>query len=358
MQEPIQASLCKNLNFHLSVHQTLIDNPPQGVEYSFINSRFSSNDFPLNPINLGYFFNPKEIIHSNGVHVVNKTPWVCDFEDLSYFYGAKRNITNWKLNISKKFFSSPHCKKLIAMSEFAKQSMEEKIKEKQILDKIEVNYPTIPVPLRRDNPCTISDGAEIKKPTNKIPTLIYAARSFERKGGKDVLKVFDALNKKLDFNLIFIGDIPKEIKQKYENNKNIEFFDVLPRTQVQEHLQNSDVFLLPTLADTIPVTIFEAFANQLAVVTTSSKHNPVAKELIEDGKTGMLVSQKENPKPLPAYAKENNLSELIEKTKLLLEDSSLRKNIARNAFNEISSGKFAYNKRIEKLREVYEQALH
>lgn len=344
--QSIQVSLCKNLNFHLSVHQTLIENPPTNIEYSFINSRISSNDFPFNPINLGYFFSPKQIIHSNGVHILNKSPWVVDFEDLSYFYGAQRKITNWKLNISKKFFSSDYCKKLIAMSEYAKQSLQEKIKEKTILDKIEVIYPTISV------------NENLKKPKNDIPSIIYAARSFERKGGNDVLKVFDALQNKLDFKLIFIGDIPLNIKQKYKNNKNLFFLGTLPRAQVQEKLFQADIFILPTLADTIPVTIFEAFAHELAVITTSSKHNPAAKELIEDGKTGLLVSQKENVKGIPFPALENNVSELIVKTKTLIEDSSLRKRIAKNAFKEISSGKFAYKKRVTKLREVYEQALH
>jgi glycosyltransferase involved in cell wall biosynthesis len=278
------------------------------------------------------------------VHVLNNTPWVCDCEDLSYWYGTTRKITKWKIAITKRFWKRKYCKKIMAMSVAAKKSILQWIKEKELIEKIEVVHPTVP-------------RAKFNKKKHDKIVLVYAARGFERKGGLDVLTLFKVLRKSFDIELNFIGDVPEKIKKAFSGINGINFFGIQPQEFVYKKFAESDIFLLSSRSDTFPLTLIEAMSYGLPCITTFSSHNFANNEIIDDGRTGFLIEQKEGKKPFPAWAGRINFSQFLEKTRLLIENDSLRKEMSKNAKKEVEEGKFDIRKRNTKLRRIYEECL-
>ncbi|MHB2266477.1 glycosyltransferase family 4 protein [Aliihoeflea sp. PC F10.4] len=85
--------------------------------------------------------------------------------------------------------------------------------------------------------------------------------------------------------------------------------------QVDEILRKADIFALPSFAENLPMSIIEAFAYGVPVISTPVGSVP---EMVEDGRTGLLVS------PGDSVA----LGDALQR---LLSDAELRQALARNA---------------------------
>ncbi len=89
--------------------------------------------------------------------------------------------------------------------------------------------------------------------------------------------------------LVIIGDGPlREEAQQLLRAANAEHLAWLPgeRNDVPEVMRGLDLFILPSLREGVSNTILEAMASGLPVIATRVGGNP---ELVEDGKTGILV---------------------------------------------------------------------
>jgi glycosyltransferase involved in cell wall biosynthesis len=95
--------------------------------------------------------------------------------------------------------------------------------------------------------------------------------------------------------------------------KNVKFVGYQSQAEVRQHLQQSDVFVLPSFAEGIPVVLMEAMAAGLPVVATQIAG---VSELVADGISGYLVPPGEP----------NLLAERLEK---LLGDSQLRERLGK-----------------------------
>lgn len=69
---------------------------------------------------------------------------------------------------------------------------------------------------------------------------------------------------------------------------------VKTQSEIWEYLSNSDIFVLPSISEGIPVTVMEAMAMELPVIASNITGLP---EIIEDGINGYLVPP-ENPQAL------------------------------------------------------------
>lgn len=69
-------------------------------------------------------------------------------------------------------------------------------------------------------------------------------------------------------------------------DKSVEFAGSIPNTEVPNHLQNAEIFLLPSLFEGLPLTLLESMACGLPVVSTPVS---VAPGIIEKWNNGIIV---------------------------------------------------------------------
>jgi glycosyltransferase involved in cell wall biosynthesis len=108
------------------------------------------------------------------------------------------------------------------------------------------------------------------------------------------------------------------------------------RRDIDRILPAIDVFALTSLWEGVPVTVLEAIASSVPVIATNTGG---IEELIIDGKTGFLVSPRDT-------------RGMAEKLILLLKDAGLRKQVARNAKNNLN-GDFAVTNMVNNSQDLY-----
>jgi glycosyltransferase involved in cell wall biosynthesis len=285
-----------------------------------------------------------DLIHCAHCLSLNKKPWVVDtevYDQLASAGGgvAQKGLGKW---IIKKRLESKSCKKIIAWSEDCKKTFENAFPENEkVLNKLVI----VPFAIPKIN---------FKKIPHKKIRVLFVARWFDAKGGRQTLDVFDRLSKiHKDVEFIFLCPISKEFKKKYSKNKQIKIMDLVPQEKLfKEIYPSSDIFFYPGFGDSYGFAVPEALAYGLPIITT----NTFAKsELVSEGKTGFLI---ELPKKWEGYEDMNKdfINGLVKKTSLLIEDKKLREKMSKNAIKE-SKEKFSIEKRNKKLREIYEEAL-
>lgn len=125
--------------------------------------------------------------------------------------------------------------------------------------------------------------------------FLCTTRLIWEKGIAEMVKAFESLPADIQDNvqLNIIGEpddknprtVSKDFIDKYKSNKLIHFLG--RQDNVQEHLQSSDVFILPSYyREGIPRSILEALATGLPVITTNV---PGCNLTIIKGKNGLLI---------------------------------------------------------------------
>jgi glycosyltransferase involved in cell wall biosynthesis len=108
--------------------------------------------------------------------------------------------------------------------------------------------------------------------------------------------------------------------------------------RVREHLWRSDIFLLPSLSEAMPVAIMEAMSCGLPVIATRVRGVP---ELVENGETGCLVE------PM-------DVERLAEAMVSLVVDPELRKRMGRKGREKVVS-EYTRTKELAKLMRVWRE---
>lgn len=285
-----------------------------------------------------------DLIHCAHCLSLNKKPWVVDTETYSQLASAGGNVAKRGLGkyIIKKRLESKYCKKIICWSEDCKKTFERAFpNNEKILNKIVILPFAIP-------------KYKFKKIPHKNLRILFVARWFDAKGGRQTLEVFDRLSKiypKVEF--IFLCPTPKEFKKKYSKNKQINFMELLPQEKLfQEVYPSCDIFFYPGFGDSYGFAVPEALIYGLPIIST----NTFAKaELIDDGKTGFLIDLPEDWKGYFGMP-EKFIQNLVEKTSLIIENEKLRKSMSKQAIKEAKE-KFSIDSRNKKLKEIYEEAM-
>ena len=108
--------------------------------------------------------------------------------------------------------------------------------------------------------------------------------------------------------------------------------------QVHTHMNLFDVNILATAKETFGLVVVEAMMSKICTIATN-KAGPL--EIIEDGKDGLLFDR--------------SSKELAQKIKMLLNNSSLKKELALNGYLKVKD-KFEYNKQLNKLYKVINES--
>ena len=113
---------------------------------------------------------------------------------------------------------------------------------------------------------------------------------------KGVLVLFDAVAALIvggaALRLTLVGDGPQraELEAKAARlgiSESVHFAGYRSQAEVRDHLAAADVFVLPSFAEGVPVSLMEAMAAQLPVVATNVGG---VTELVHDGVNGLVVA--------------------------------------------------------------------
>ncbi len=187
---------------------------------------------------------------------------------------------------------------------------------------------------------------EEKKPLSyskgfKIGTI---ASLIKRKGLNYLIEAVDIVSKKIkDIGLFIIGEGKERshletLVKRLKIKDYIYFLGGIPLAR--SYINNFDIFVLPSLFESLPVSIIEAYAERKAVIASNVGGIP---ELVIDGETGILVPPRDS----------KALASAIEK---LIMDDKLREKLAENGYNRFIKN-FTFEVMVEKTRSVYRDIL-
>ncbi|WP_144555683.1 glycosyltransferase family 4 protein [Bacillus sp. X1(2014)] len=184
---------------------------------------------------------------------------------------------------------------------------------------------------------------DFQKKSRKKTVITCIARLRPRKGHKYLFKALALLKdemKNVEVRIVGDGEMRKKLEKQVSELrlKNVSFLG--SRKDIPKLLSESDIFVLPTTSDTLPISIIEAMFSNQAILTTNCGGIP---EIIKDSYSGFIVE--------PA-----NYKQLADKLLLLLQKKSLREELARNAY-EFAQQNLTVNKMVRKIEEVYQSLL-
>ena len=118
--------------------------------------------------------------------------------------------------------------------------------------------------------------------------LVHISNFRKVKRVKDVVKIFEKVNKQVPSKLLMIGDGPERLKaeqlcRKFGIAKQVRFLGKLK--VIEKFLSIADVFVLPSETESFGLVALEAMASKVAVISTNSGGLP---EVNIDGETGYL----------------------------------------------------------------------
>lgn len=185
----------------------------------------------------------------------------------------------------------------------------------------------------------LENKQKTRKKIEEKTVITCISRLRPRKGHKYLLEALASIKGELkNVDVWIIGD--GEMREELENQAqalqlgNVTFLG--ERKDIAELLSQSDIFVLPTTSDTLPIAIIEAMFANKAIITTSIGGIP---EIIQDYHSGLITE--------PA-----NSQQLAEKLLLLLGDSVLREKLAQNA-KTFAENNLTSKNMVTKIEEVY-----
>lgn len=175
------------------------------------------------------------------------------------------------------------------------------------------------------------------KGRDDVVRLLFVGAAGKLKGEHDLIKALRLLRDRgLNFKVDLVGFGTDKLGSECNKAGISQFVGHLGSASMQKRLsfyQRADIFVLPTYAEAMPVSVIEAMAAGLAIVTTPVGGIP---ELIADGKDGLLV-------------KPGDIRSFSEKIELLINDSKTRLALGTNARRRATS-QMDFENYIERLR--------
>lgn len=234
---------------------------------------------------------------------------------------------NWALNEKTK-----HSKFISCIGHFCKSQMM-LYTESEYWDKFEI----------------IRCGVDLKKyqfrSNSSTPSkILFVGRLSNEKGLNVLLDSLAILkSENLDFMLTILGDGPSREKLEQQTkelklNDYVIFKGFVDQSTIREDLNNSDLFILPSFAEGIPVSLMEAMAIGVPVITT---YVGGISELVIDNKTGLLCYP-------------SDPSGLADSIRKYLNDQERIESIVKHARQHIET-EFDIDNQIDKLAELFKR---
>ncbi|CAG9613259.1 GalNAc-alpha-(1-_4)-GalNAc-alpha-(1-_3)-diNAcBac-PP-undecaprenol alpha-1,4-N-acetyl-D-galactosaminyltransferase [Bacillus rhizoplanae] len=186
--------------------------------------------------------------------------------------------------------------------------------------------PLMQLGAKQENMTTVLTGIDYPDKYSTKNTSVHkklvitcVARLGPRKGHDVLLDALSQMGSKYTDNvkLLIVGD--GEMRDKLEekvDDLNLSMVEFLgQRDDVSDILSKSDIFVLPTLNDSLPISIIEAMHSGVCVISTPSGGIP---ELVNHSKTGILVDA-------------GDAKKLARALKFVIENEQAREQLGKNA---------------------------
>jgi len=190
------------------------------------------------------------------------------------------------------------------------------------------------------NPTVIKEIAHVESESINV---LFMGRLGKRKGIYDIIEAAKLLkNPNIEINLYGDGNLEEFEKLIVDKNlqEKIKIRGWISGVEKDEVLKNSDIFLLPSYNEGLPMSILEAMAFGLPTISTPVGGIP---EAVEDGVNGFIVQP-------------GDYVTLAEKIDLLANDKPLREQMGQEGY-KMAKEKFDINIIINKLQDIYDELL-
>ena len=152
---------------------------------------------------------------------------------------------------------------------------------------------------------------------NDTIIITFVGRLVYLKGVQDLIHAFAGLGNELNARLIIVGSgsYEKNLKKLANESEHILFLGQRNQDEVIDILNITDIFILPSYADSCPLVLAEAGSLEIPIITTDTD---AGRNLIQHYKTGLLF-------------KTGDIDDLKSSICQLIENPSLRKTLGQNA---------------------------
>lgn len=242
---------------------------------------------------------------------LDATPINYDSVGEHYGHASGGALEGVKFRANKRAFE--HAAALVSWCQWAKDSL---VRDYGVPpEKVTVIPPGVDLaqwPLR-------SGDDRLRSSIERKPRLLFVGGEFERKGGEILLKCFKRyLQDDCELHIVTQSPVPPS-RNVYIYHNVTANSDTLLRLYSE-----ADIFVFPTLADCAPLSVPEAMAASLPVVTT---HIAAIPEMVTNGEQGLLVA------PGDADALAHALVTLIERPELRAEMGDRGRARVENAYD-------------------------
>jgi len=226
-----------------------------------------------------------DLIHSHGYRQDFYTTIVSSFTGIPFVITRHSPIEKreWK-GMKKKIFKTVDHISLLKSKKIICVSREiEKNIEKELHAKSRVLYIPNGIYVSKFKP---KRNYKLK---NGIPVITTIARIEERKGFRWLFETLALLKKKMNFKFQWVGhgmdfNLAKQIVSILKLEENVQFLGI--RKDIDQILYKTDIFLLPSLVEGLPISLLEAMACGVPSIATDVGE---VSSVIKHGVTGYLV---------------------------------------------------------------------
>ena len=145
----------------------------------------------------------------------------------------------------------------------------------------------------------------------------------------------------LDFSLTLVGDGPDRARielaiERLRLGRHIHLTGALNQAAVRTHFERADIFVLPSLAEGIPVVLMEAMSSGVPCISTPVNGIP---ELIQHERTGLLATP-------------GDVDSLADQLRRLIQQPALRQSLAQAAHTKVLAD-FDLNRNVAQLSRLF-----
>ena len=214
-----------------------------------------------------------------------------------------------------------------------------------VLGKIWENFVSSKMHIPKKNIYVLNNTAKIvtskkRNKKNELVKIIFLGKLSLRKGTYDLIYALNKIknNKKWNSTIVGDGDI-EEIKaliKKLNISDRVKVTGWLSREDSQGLLIKSEILVLPSYAENMPLSVIEGMAFGLSIITTPVGATP---EIINNNKTGIMI-------------KPGNVVDLSKKLQKLINSKKLQRKLGKNA-KKYYLQKLSYNVYQKKLKNLW-----